>query len=213
MDQRFDTSFIPQRPIFKEEASMRRHEPIPVVTIISAAIFFAMLIMTGLAFYFHKKESAAVTQLATQLATEKEKFNPQAIEDLKAIGARLQLAKQAVDNHVGVTGLLNMLQANTLKSVYYKGMNLSREEKKGYIVTLQGDAPNFGILYAQLEEFRKNPRITQVSIDNSQLEEQTGVVGFNLTLTLSPEVMKYVVPPLAQETLPITQTGAQIPQQ
>jgi hypothetical protein len=98
MEQNFDTSFIPKRPIFKEEAGVRRHEPIPVITLVGFAIFFAALILTGLAFFVHKKERDVVQGLATQLATEKERFNPQTIEELKAISTRLDYARQVVDN-------------------------------------------------------------------------------------------------------------------
>jgi len=192
MEQNFDTSFIPKRPIFKEEAGIRRHEPIPVVTLVGFAIFFAALILTGLAFFFNQKGEIAVQNLATQLATEKQRFNPQAIEDLKAMSTRLQYAKEVVENHVGASSLLDLVQAVTLKSVYYTGFDLKRDEELGYTLVLQGKAPDYGLLYAQVEAYRAEPKIRSVEIDNINLEEQTGTATFDATLLLSPEVMKYV---------------------
>lgn len=192
MEQNFDTSFIPKRPIFKEEAGIRRHEPIPVVTLIGFAVFFAALILTGLVFFVHKKESTAVATLATQLAKEKESFNPQAIEELKAISARLQYAKDVVDNHVAVSPLFDLLQAITLKSVYYEDFSLSKDEKSGYKLLLRGKAPSYGLLYAQVNTYRTEPKIREVEVVNTQLDERTGATGFEVALSLSPEVMKYV---------------------
>jgi hypothetical protein len=194
MEQRFDTSFIPQKPIFKEEAGARRHEPIPIVTLIGFAIFFAMLILTGLTFFFDKKETESVEALSAQLGTEKDRFNPQAIEELKAMSARLSLAKKVIDNHVGVTGLLDLIQSRTLKSVYYQNLRLTKDEKRGYTVALQGEAPSFGILYAQLEEYRQEPKITHVDTGDTRLNDRTGAITFDFTLTLSPEVLKYIPP-------------------
>jgi hypothetical protein len=195
MEQNFDTSFIPKRPIFKEEAGIRRHEPIPVVTLVGFAIFFAALILTGLSFFFHQKEATAVQDLATQLATEKERFNPQAIEELKAMSTRLQFAKQVVDNHVAVSPLLDLVQGVTLKSVYYTGFDLSKDEKTGYKLRLQGKAPDYGLLYAQVEAYRSEPRIRSVEVGSIQLEERTGGANFEVSLLLSPEVMKYAPAP------------------
>ena len=114
MEQNFDTSFIPKHPIFKEEAGVRRHEPIPVVTLVGFAIFFSALILTGVAFFIQKKESNSLQSLATQLAIEKEQFNPQAIEKLKNVSTRLKYAKDGVDNHVAVVPLLELVQDLTL---------------------------------------------------------------------------------------------------
>lgn len=192
MEQNFDTSFIPKRPIFKEEASTRRHEPIPVVTLIGFAVFFAALIITGLAFFFHQKETAAVQALASQLGTEKERFNPAAIEELKAVSTRLKIAKGIVDNHVSVSPLLDLLQDTTLKSVYYENFGLEFDQKKGYVLRLKGKVPGYGLLFAQAEAFRAEPKITDAELGTIALDERTGEVDFEIILTLSPEVMKYV---------------------
>lgn len=190
MEQNFDTSFIPKRPIFKEEG-LQRHEPVPVVSLVGFAVFFAALILTGLAFFFHQKESIAVQNLSAQLATEKERFNPQAIEELKSMSARLKFAKQVIDNHVAASPVLDLVEDVTIKSVYYQGLTLAKDEKAGYGLKLMGKAPNYGLLYAQLEAFRAEPKIRDAEVRNIQLDEQRGEVTFEALLLLSPEVMKY----------------------
>jgi hypothetical protein len=202
MEQNFDTSFIPKRPIFKEEASVRRHEPIPVVTLFGFAIFFAALIITGVVFYFSQKEAKAVESLATELATEKERFNPQAIEELKAVSVRLKFAKDVVDNHVAASPLLDLIQDVTIKSVYYTGFDLKREEKTGYSLRLQGKAPSYGMLYAQMQAYRAEPKIRSVEIGTNQLDERSGEATFEVTLVLSPEVMKYIPKVVATPEVP-----------
>jgi hypothetical protein len=204
MEQNFDTSFIPKRPIFKEEANIRRHAPISVVALVGFAVFFAALILTGLAFFVHKKESDIVQSLATQLASEKERFNPQAIEDLKATSVRLKHAKQIVDNHVAASPLLDLVQSFTNKSVYYENLNLAKEEKTGYTLRLKGKAPSYGLLYAQVGTFRAETKLRTVEILNTQLDERTGSVDFDVTL-----VMKYI-PPSVSATIPSVDTVAPV---
>ncbi len=216
MEQNFDTSFIPKRPIFKEDAGVRRHQPVSVVTLIGFAVFFAALILTGITFYINKKESAAVETLAAKLASEKENFNPQAIEELKAISARLKFAKDVVDNHVAVSPLLDLIQSFTNKSVYYESLDLVREEKTGYELTLRGKAPSFGLLYAQMSSYRAESKVRTVEVGNVQLDERTGGVQFEVKIGLSPEVMKYlspVAPPavISGEQISAPPTSEQIP--
>ena len=167
MEQNFDTSFIPKRPIFKEEAGIRRHQPVSVVTLIGFAVFFAALILTGLVFFIHKKESVAVETLASQLASEKDQFNPQAIEELKAVSVRLKYAKEVVDNHVAVSPLLDVIQSFTNKSIYYENLDLMKEEKTGYELRLRGKAPSFGLLYAQVSTYRAEPKVRTVEVVTS----------------------------------------------
>ncbi len=208
MEQNFDTSFIPKRPIFKEEAGIRRHEPIPVVTLVGFAVFFAALILTGLVFFLHKKDFNSVQSLATQLATEKERFNPQTIEELKAVSTRLRYAKDVIDNHVAVSPLLDLVQAVTLKSLYYDGFDLTKDEKTGYQLRLLGKAPSYGLLYAQVEAYRADPKIRGVEVVNMQLDERTGGTTFEVRLTLSPEVMKYDPLPAPGREIPVSSVPA-----
>jgi hypothetical protein len=79
-----------------------------------------------------------------------------------------------------------------LKSIYYDGFDLVKDEEKGYSLKLQGKVSDYGLLYAQVEAYRKEPKIRQVDVSKMQLDEKTSGVSFELSLLLSPEAMKYI---------------------
>ena len=71
MDQNFQTSFIPKKPIVKDTTPVK--QPVGLLTIISVLFFIAMVITAG-GLYFYKKSLFEFSLISKESHLFKDKF-------------------------------------------------------------------------------------------------------------------------------------------
>ena len=191
MEQSFDTSFIPQKPIFKIEGAARTRTPIPLVSVIGFAIFFVMLILTLVTFVYNRKYTDEVVAKQRTLDLESANFKPAAIEELKVSTARMRQATRLLKEHTVLSPVVALLETLTLKSVSYANFMYTKEPKGGYTLRLQSKAPSYGSVLNQVEVFRNDAHMLSVLATNISLEESSGAITFDLVLTVDPKLFSY----------------------
>src|SRR3989344_3348115 len=155
METRFQTSFIPQKPIVTGGAEIvRRKAPPNFFLILGIVVFiFALALFGGL--FLYKGTLTKSNQEKKQKITEAiNNFEPELTKQLSLLKARVDSSKQLLRGHVAVTSLLALLESVTAQTIRFREMSftvsadaISREQKMG--MTLKGESQGYASIAFQ----------------------------------------------------------------
>lgn len=204
METKFQTSFIPKKPLmpagsFGASAIQppRRRKSSLFMTI-ATLTFIASLAVAG-GSYFWKLELLRLQEgYKTQLAEEEKRFNTNQIEELKRQDVKITIARQLLDNHVAASQIFGIIGLLTIEKVRFSSMdlttggNVSEDIKvnlKGYGTNLKAVAWQSDVLgklgQYGLRNIVKNPILSDPS------PEAVGSVSFGFSATVDPRSLSY----------------------
>ena|SRR3989338_514600 len=190
MDQNFQTSFIPKKPIIKERAVSSR--PVGPLVIISLFILFTVLVATG-GLYFYKKLTAKnIESMKENLKLAQNRFEPSKITELQTLDKRLRAGNEILSAHVAVTPIFTELGKITMKTVRFLAFSYTRGEERNapVKVEMKGQAVGYRSVALQSDLFTKNKNFIDPIFSNLTLD-QAGNVLFDLDFSIDPTFLDY----------------------
>ncbi|MDD3711465.1 MAG: hypothetical protein PHP37_02605 [Patescibacteria group bacterium] len=158
-------------------------------------LFFVALVIVVEACLFltwwgKQKESAGLNYLQEEIAYVKKESANLKVEYDKAMefNKRLNLSSNTLKNHIYWTNFFSLLEANTLKNVYYS--SFSGNIYGNYILPAQSD--NVLAISYQSKIFSSNDKVISTSISNENIvnddENSKSIINFNFNLNLKKEI-------------------------
>jgi hypothetical protein len=188
MEQNFQTSFIPKKPIIEERAVSSR--PVNLLTIISIFIFFAVILASG-GLYFYKGILAKnIASMSNDLTLAKNRFEPSKINQLQVLDKRLRASDIILSNHITISPIFQALQALTMKTVRYTKFSYSFGDNKKVNVKMSGQAVGYRSIALQSDLFAKNKYLLDPVFSNLSLDDK-GNVLFDLEFLVDPSFIDY----------------------
>jgi hypothetical protein len=117
MDQNFQTSFIPKKPIVEERVTSAR--PVGVLLLGSIFILFVVLLGTGGIYFYKTSLNNNLTSMKSSLLLEKNSFEPSEITQLQVLDKRLQASTDILNNHIAISPVFAELENITMHSVRF----------------------------------------------------------------------------------------------
>lgn len=198
METKFQTSFIPKKPVSLSGQS--QSSGISLLLLVSTIIF---LVSLGSAGYIFLEKNLLVKNIATDVATieqNKSGLTSDAItiESLVQLNSRINVSKDLLSRHVAVSPIFNFLQQATLKSVRFNNFNFSSAGKdtsgaNRISVQMSGIAANWETVASQADEFGKpdwKNIISEPKISNLSLNFD-GSISFLFSAYVSPNFLVY----------------------
>ena len=199
METKFQTSFIPKKPLVTDTSVHSSHAGgTSVLMVIAVLLFIASL--AGATFTFVWKNVLIKSQenYKIQLADSEKRFNTSLIEDLKRANTKIDLGKQLINNHLAVSEIFSIISKLTIAGVRFSSFDFSSPTKDsdGIKVSMKGTGNSFSAIAFQSDVFGqsqkygsskvlKNPALSDLSLD------QNGNVGFTFTTTINPADLSY----------------------
>ena len=190
MDQNFQTSFIPKKPIMKEQEISKR--PVGLLTILSFLLFFTMILVLA-GFYFYKGVlTKNISQMEKDLTLAKNRFEPSKITQLQVLDERLLAANEILGNHIAISPIFKALSDITMKSVRYTkfSYDLGNANDQRITVKLSGQATGYRSVALQSDLFLKNKYLIDPAFSGLSLDEK-GNVLFELEFMVDPNFVDY----------------------
>ena len=191
MEQNFQTSFIPKKPMIEERVKVSR--PVGLVTIISIFIFFTVVIASGGLYFYDGILKKNIVQMENDLNLAKNRFEPSKIIQLQVLDKRLNASEEILSKHVAISPIFEALQALTMKTVSYTSFSYSFDDtkKKGNIkVDMKGIAIGYKSVALQSDLFAKNKYLIDPVFSNLSLDDK-GNVMFDLEFSVDPNFIDY----------------------
>lgn len=190
MEQNFQTSFIPKKPMVKEHTSAPR--PIGFLTIIAMFVLLTVLVVTG-GLYFYKGLSARnITKMQSDLEVAKNRFEPSKITELQVLDNRLTASEEILSQHAAISPIFESLSAITMKSVRYTKFTydfVSTPAPK-VNVKMSGITAGYSNLALQSDLFARNKNFIDPVFSNLTLNDAGNVV-FDLDFSVDPSFINY----------------------
>ncbi len=200
METKFQTSFIPKRPLIPTSglnpAAPKRS--FSYFMAIAVLLFIISIGAAGGSYFWKSYLETAQIGYKTQLAQREKQFNPNLIEDLKRQNVKIDTGKQLLANHIAVSHIFDIIGRLTIEDVRFMSMEMTtgatknegiKIALKGYGTTLSAVAFQSDVL-GQLERYGlrkvvKNPILSDPALDTN------GLVAFGMTATVDPVSLSY----------------------
>ena len=190
MDQNFQTSFIPKKPLTEGRAVASR--PVGFLTIISIFIFFTVLLASGGLYFYKGILTKNVAQMDADLTLAQNRFELSKITQLQTLDKRLRASTEILSKHVAISPIFSALQAVTRKTVRYTkfSYNLSDTSKTKVDVLMSGQAIGYRSIALQSDLFATNKYLIDPVFSNLSLDTK-GNVLFDLAFSVDPIFVDY----------------------
>lgn len=190
MEQNFQTSFIPKKPIVKERAVSSR--PVSLFMIISLFVLFAALLFTGGLFFYKGITEKSIKKMESDLNLAKNRFEPAKIAELQILDRRLRAGEDILANHISITPIFKLLEQITMRSVRFTKFSYKLEEDNSGVVAVEmsGVAQGYRAIALQSDLFAKNENLIDPVFSNLTLDNNANVV-FDLDFSVDPSFVSY----------------------
>jgi hypothetical protein len=190
MEQDFQTSFIPKKPMIENRTIAPR--PISLVTIVSLFVLFTMLVVTGGLYFYKGVVTKSISKMESDLNLAKNRFEPAKIEQLQVLDKRLKSATEILGTHVAISPIFHALELITMKTVRFTkfSYSLSTDQEPKVLVKMNGQAIGYRSIALQSDLFTQNKYFMDPVFSNLSLDDK-GNVLFELNFAVDPSFIDY----------------------
>ncbi len=197
METKFQTSFIPKKPMVQEN---KANIGIGLFLLISIVIF---LISSGIAGWVYLEKDRLINKIVTQkniITQNNNTFEGSAatVDEFVRLNTRIEVSKILLSQHISVLPVFDFLQGVVLKSVrlnsfVFSSSGVDANGQNKIKVDVSGVAADWKSMAAQVDELNKpnNKKAIQESkISNLSLASDGSVV-FSLSTIFKPDFVTY----------------------
>jgi hypothetical protein len=187
MSEQFQTSFIPKKVVEQKSSSV---SGAGILLVVSVVLLVLSLLSVGGVLLYEKYLDGALVSKKESLQKQRDSFAPELIREMSRLDRKLEVAQTLLQEHVSVTGIFELLQELTLKTVRFTNLSYTQTEE-GIQVKLQGEGQSFTSVALQSDEFGKSSFLSEAVFSNFQLNER-GNVNFSVSAIVKPSVVSFV---------------------
>jgi len=197
MEQDFQTSFIPKRPVAPvggDFATEERRQGGGLFMLIAIIIFVVSLLSAGGVFLYKSYLSTRIEETKASLERVRDIFEPKTITQLQVLDKRISAAETILKNHIAVSPILELLKSLTYPNIQYTNFSYVVSPATGDVdVEMKGVATGFDWVGLQADTFGRNPHIKNPIFSNL-VQDQFGRITFDLTFSVSRSFVTYGSP-------------------
>lgn len=190
MEPKFQTSFIPKRPVLDpSRTALPTVKNINIFSAIASLIFTLTILLSlglfGYRYYLINK----IIEADKNLNSARAAFEPEKIKQLLDASTRFGTINNLLENHFVVSELLKKLQELTLKNISFG--ELSYKYQNGVIsVDMTGQARSYNSLARQSEVFKESSVFENILFSDFILTD-TGSVSFKYSANVVRDLVSY----------------------
>lgn len=191
MENSFQTSFIPKKPIIDNGANSNNKNTTSISIVISVFIFIVMIVSTAGLYFYRGYLEKNKQDMSESLSKMRDSFDDKTIAELELYDKKVSTAKQVLSGHTVLSPLFYLLNDLTLSSVQYTKFNHSTENGV-FSVEMSGIAKDYRSIALQADVFNTNKGSMLKDVIFSNLtKDQKNNVTFNMEFTVDPTLLSY----------------------
>ncbi|MFA5773728.1 MAG: hypothetical protein WC908_03605 [Candidatus Paceibacterota bacterium] len=202
MENSFQTSFIPKKPITSSVSDKTPRNFFSLIT--TFLLIISILISVGLFVYkiylTKQKES-----LSASLAIARDSFEKDTIDELALFDKRTESAKQILNGHIVLSPMFALLGEITIPQIQYTNFEQQTNDK-GFLVNIEGLALDYRSIALQADMFNsvKGRSFKNVLFSNL-MKDKNNNISFDLKFNIDPDLLSYEKNDLLELTNPLSQ--------
>lgn len=202
MDNSFQTSFIPKRPVGAGTDSKANRPQTSIFTVLS----FAVLIIVGgisIGLFLYKNYLTNQKEvLSASLEKVRNSFDKDTIDELELYDKRVSAAKKVLNGHVVLSPMFALLGSLTLPSIQYTRFD-HQTNANGFLVKMSGTAVDYKSIALQADVFNgAKGRFFKNVIFSNLIKDKNNNINFDIEFNVDPSLLSY------QKNMILEQVGA-----
>lgn len=198
MDTKFQTSFIPKRPLVSEQKAIAVKAGTSILMVIGTILFLVSVAGAVFSVIWINVLNKDQESYKKQLVDSQKRFDIALIEELKKINTKIDLSKRLLKSHISAGEVFSIISQLTVENVRFNSFSFSAPAKEGDGVkmTLSGTARDpYAIafqsdVFGESEKFGKN-KVLKEPVMSDVSEIDNGGVKFSFSATINPEDLLY----------------------
>jgi hypothetical protein len=201
METRFQTSFIPKKPMASTIGGVsapRHHVGTSLFMTISTILFVISLAGAGGAYFYNQYLISAQSGYENDLVARKQQFNIDLIGQLKGESTKIDLAENLLRNHLALSQIFPIISTMTIEDVRFMSMDLSTptSASDGIKVSMNGYGTSFSAVAFQSDVLNQLDQyglrtVVKNPILSSPARGANGSVSFGFTATIDSASLSY----------------------
>lgn len=195
MENSFQTSFIPKKPIIENGLSVNssRKRTISISIVASVSIMVLMGVATVGLYFYRDYLQKNKDQLSLSLGKVRESFDKDTIDELEMYDKKASVAKEILYNHIVVSPIFDVINDLTLSSIQYTKFSQSRSEGGAYVVAMSGIAKDYKSIALQADVFNTGKgQMFKNLVFSNLTKDKNNYVTFDLEFSINPELLSYI---------------------
>jgi hypothetical protein len=190
MEPKFQTSFIPKKPVGSSQGSGIEKIQSTNIFSITATIIFIVTILVSVGLFFYKNILNNQIETANaNIEAARADFEPEKIQQLLDANARILSVKNLLENHVVVSRVLVLMQDLTVKKMRFISLNYVNKNNDPTI-TITGEIQTYNALAEQQDAFLKNESMKNPGFSDFNLGDN-GYISVNFSSKIDPGYVSY----------------------
>jgi len=208
MEPKFQTSFIPKKPLPTANVGMQTarrpsRRGVSIYMTLAVILFIVSLGSIGGAYAWTQYLTSAQVSYKTDLINRQKQFNVDLISQLKQVNVQIDTAKQLLNNHLALSGIFGIIGALTSEDVRFTSLDLTapatpgdtiKVSLSGYGTSLAavafqsdvlGQLAAYNVSNISLNKIVKNPILSNPALTGN------GTVSFGFTADIDPSTLSY----------------------
>lgn len=192
MDNSFQTSFIPKKPILSNGSNLSPRSTTSISMVISSFILVIMIASTFGLYLYRVYLEKNKENLSAALFEARNKFDQNTITELESFDKRTSAAKQVLSGHIVLTPLFELMNELTLSSIQYTKFEHSFADNV-FSVKMSGIARDYKSIAVQADVFNtsKGSMLKDVIFSNLTKDKNNSVT-FDLEFSVDPSLLSYL---------------------
>jgi hypothetical protein len=199
METKFQTSFIPKKPILTQTSTVARsRSTVSLFSLFSILLFIISLAGAGFVVFYQNYLTNTQTQYEQTLQANENQFNPTLIATLQRASDKINTASQLLASHLAVSQVLNIIAALTAQNITFTSFsyNAPADASSPALISMKGQADSFSDIAFQSDIFGSainygtNTKIETPVLSNLSLATN-GDVNFTFTAGIDQSDILY----------------------
>ena len=124
METKFQTSFIPKKPILSE-TTPKAHHSVSIFVLISVLVFIISIAGAGFVIFWKSVLLKTQSDYQQTLTKNESQFDLTTINTLRRVNAKIDIAKQLLGKHIAVTEIFGIMGALTAQNSEFTSLSIT----------------------------------------------------------------------------------------
>lgn len=188
MENSFQTSFIPKKPVATD---ISRKQPKSLFSVLSVLLLIIIVVASAGLFVYKSYLTKQKEVLSSSLEKVRDSFERDTISELELFDKRASAAKQVLSSHIVLSPMFELLGTLTIPSIQYTKFEHQTNEK-GFFVKISGLARDYRSIALQADVFNSTKGRSFKNVVFSNLtRDKSNNVGFDLEFIVDPSLLSY----------------------
>lgn len=201
MEPKFQTSFIPKKPIVSNEGSgMGVVRPTNIFSLIATIFFLVTVIISGGFFVYKRVLKGQIAQANLEIQKANDAIELEKIKELIDSNSRIVSSQKLLEKHITASNILLLMQELTVKRMRFTNMSYKNTESQIDLI-IRGEVQSYNALAQQEKIFSESEFLRDQSFSTISLIEN-GQVSLEFSAKIDSSLISYKK---AIESLPLDQ--------